>query len=143
MKLIKHLLDRKGRHIISVSPTDSVLDAIRLMAEKNIGAVLVMSGQQLLGIMSERDYARKVIVKGRASNSTPVSEIMTADVVTTSDTETVYGCMELMTERKIRHLPVINDDEVVGMISIGDLVQAIIADQQEEIEHLEHYISGS
>ena len=142
MKLVKHLLDRKGRHIISVKPDDTVLDAIRVMAEKNIGAVVVMQGSELLGIMSERDYARKVIVKGRASDNTPVADIMTANVLTTSDAETVNKCMSLMTEKKIRHLPVVADDAVVAMISIGDLVEAIIADQQEEIEHLEHYISG-
>ena len=142
MKLVKHLLDRKGRHIISVKPDDSVLDAIRVMAEKNIGAVVVMQGEELLGIMSERDYARKVIVKGRASDSTPVADIMSANVLTTSDAETVSQCMSMMTEKKIRHLPVVADGVVVAMISIGDLVQAIIADQQEEIEHLEQYISG-
>ena len=142
MKLVKHLLDRKGRHIISVKPDDSVLDAIRVMAEKNIGAVVVMQGDELLGIMSERDYARKVIVKGRASDNTPVADIMTADVLTTSGAQTVNACMGVMTKNKIRHLPVVEDDTVVGMISIGDLVEAIIADQQEEIEHLEHYISG-
>lgn len=142
MKLVQHLLDRKGRHIISVKPDDSVLDAIRVMAEKNIGAVVVMQGDKLLGIMSERDYARKVIVKGRASDSTPVSDIMTAEVLTTSGAETVNKCMSMMTEKKIRHLPVVEDGAVVAMISIGDLVGAIIADQKEEIEHLEHYISG-
>jgi CBS domain-containing protein len=142
VKLVKHLLDRKGRYIISVKPDDSVLDAIRVMAEKNIGAVVVMQGDELLGIMSERDYARKVIVKGRASDSTPVADIMTADVLTTSGAETVNACMGVMTKNKIRHLPVVEDDTVIGMISIGDLVEAIIADQQEEIEHLEHYISG-
>jgi len=125
-----------------VKPDDSVLDAIRVMAEKNIGAVVVMQGDELLGIMSERDYARKVIVKGRASDNTAVADIMTADVLTTSGAETVNKCMGMMTKKKIRHLPVVEDDTVVGMISIGDLVQAIIADQQEEIEHLEHYISG-
>jgi CBS domain-containing protein len=142
MKLIKHLLDRKGRHIISVKPEDSVLDAIRLMAEKGIGSLVVMEDQELLGIMSERDYARKVIIKGRSSESTAVSEIMTANVLTTSSSETVNDCMSVMTEKKIRHLPVVEDNVVIGMISIGDLVEAIIADQQEEIEHLEHYISG-
>ena len=142
MKLVKHLLDRKGRHIISVKADDSVLDAVRLMAEKNIGAVVVLGDGHLLGILSERDYARKVIVKGRASDSTPVADIMSADVLTVSDAETVNSCMELMTERKIRHLPVVEDGVVTGMISIGDLVKAIIADQQEEIEQLEHYISG-
>ncbi len=142
MKLIKHLLDRKGRHIITVKPEDSVLDAIRLMAEKGIGSLVVMEDQELLGIMSERDYARKVIIKGRSSESTAVSEIMTANVFTTSSSETVNDCMSVMTEKKIRHLPVVEDNVVIGMISIGDLVEAIIADQQEEIEQLEHYISG-
>ena len=142
MKLVKHLLDRKGRHIISVNPEDSVLDAIRLMAEKSIGSLVVMKDQELLGIMSERDYARKVIIKGKSSESTPVSEIMTVNVFTTSSSETVNDCMSLMTEKKIRHLPVVEDNTVIGMISIGDLVEAIIADQQEEIEQLEHYISG-
>ena len=142
MKLVKHLLDRKGRHIIAVKPSDTVLDAIRVMAEKNIGAVVVMIDSELLGIMSERDYARKVIVKGRASDSTLVADIMTADVLTTSGDETVNDCMAMMTKRKIRHLPVVEGNTVIGMISIGDLVEAIIADQQEEIQQLEHYISG-
>ncbi len=142
MKLIKHLLDRKGRDIISVKPETSVLDAIRLMAEKGIGSLVVMEDQELLGIMSERDYARKVIIKGRSSESTAVSEIMTSNVFTTSSSETVNDCMSVMTEKKIRHLPVVEDNVVIGMISIGDLVEAIISDQQEEIEQLEHYISG-
>ena len=142
MKLVKHLLDRKGRHIISINPDDSVLDAIRLMAEKGIGSLVVMQDQELLGIMSERDYARKVIIKGKSSESTAVSEIMTVNVFTTSSSETVNDCMSLMTEKKIRHLPVVEDNAVIGMISIGDLVEAIISDQQEEIEQLEHYISG-
>jgi signal-transduction protein with cAMP-binding, CBS, and nucleotidyltransferase domain len=142
MKLVKHLLDRKGRHIVSINPEDSVLDAIRLMAEKSIGSLVVMKDQELLGIMSERDYARKVIIKGKSSESTAVSEIMTVNVFTTSSSETVNDCMSLMTEKKIRHLPVVEDNTVIGMISIGDLVEAIISDQQEEIEQLEHYISG-
>ena len=142
MKLVKHLLDNKGRHVISVAPDASVLDAIKIMADKAIGALVVMQDDALLGIMSERDYARKVIIKGRSSESTRVAEIMTADVVTTSSSQTVNECMNLMTERKIRHLPVVEDNTVVGMISIGDLVEAIISDQQEEIEQLEHYISG-
>ena len=100
MKLVKHLLDRKGRHIIGVKPQDTVLDAIRLMAEKNIGAVVVLEEGRLLGIMSERDYARKVIVKGRASNSTPVADIMTAEVLTTSGDETVNACMEAIDGKK-------------------------------------------
>jgi len=142
VKLVKHLLDRKGRHIISIKPSDTVLDALRLMGEKNIGSLAVIEDGELLGIMSERDYARKVIVKGRASDSTPVADIMTANVFTTTTSETVNDCMALMTEHKIRHLPVVEDNTVIGMISIGDLVEAIISDQQEEIEQLEHYISG-
>lgn len=142
MKLVKHLLDNKGRHIISVAPEDSVLDAIKVMAEKGIGALIVMKDGELAGIMSERDYARKVIIKGRSSQSTQVAEIMTNDVLTTSSSQTVNDCMNTMTERKIRHLPVVEDSKVIGMISIGDLVEAIISDQQEEIEQLEQYISG-
>jgi len=142
MKLVKHLLDAKGRHIISVTPDTSVLDAIKLMAEKAIGSLVVMDDGELCGILSERDYARKVIIKGRSSESTRVSEIMTATVLTTSSAQTVTDCMALMTEKRIRHLPVLEDNKVIGMISIGDLVQAIIADQQEEIEQLEQYISG-
>jgi signal-transduction protein with cAMP-binding, CBS, and nucleotidyltransferase domain len=143
VKLVKHLLDTKGRHIISISPDASVLDAITLMADKSIGSLLVMDdGEKLLGIVTERDYARKVIVKGRSSRETRVSEIMTTDVMTAALDNRVDQCMELMTNRKIRHLPVVEDNQVIGLISIGDLVQAIIADQQEEIQHLEHYISG-
>lgn len=142
MKLVKHLLDNKGRHIISVAPEDSVLDAIKLMAVKGIGALIVMKDDKLVGILSERDYARKVIIKGRSSKSTQVAEIMTSDVLTTSSSQTVNDCMNTMTERKIRHLPVVEDNEVIGMISIGDLVEAIISDQQEEIHQLEQYISG-
>lgn len=143
MKLVKHLLDTKGRHIISISPDASVFDAIKLMADKSIGSLLVMDdSENLLGIVTERDYARKVIVKGRSSRETQVAQIMTAEVMTTASDDRVDQCMEMMTNRKIRHLPVVEDGQVIGMISIGDLVQAIIADQQEEIEHLEQYISG-
>ena len=142
MKLIKHLLDSKGRDIISVTADTSVLDAITLMAERGIGSLLVMQGDELQGIITERDYARKVIIKGRSSRSTPVGEIMTAKIYTTTPNETVNRCMNIMTQHKIRHLPVIEDSAVVGLISIGDLVQAIISDQQEEIAHLEHYIHG-
>lgn len=142
MKLVKHLLDAKGRHIIAISPDSSVLEAIKIMADKSVGSLVVMEDEKLAGIVTERDYARKVIVKGRSSKSTRVAEIMTADVVTTSSAETVDKCMAVMTELRIRHLPVLEDNRVIGMISIGDLVQAIIADQKEEIEQLEHYISG-
>jgi len=142
MKLVKHLLGTKGRDIISIDPNASVLDAIKLMADKAIGSLLVMRDDTMLGIVTERDYARKVIVKGRSSESTLVSEIMTADVVSVTSARTVNDCMAVMTERKIRHLPVVDNDQVVGVISIGDLVQAIISDQKDEIEQLEHYISG-
>ena len=142
MKLVKHLLDSKGRHVISATPDTTVLDTIKLMAENAVGSLVVMKDEELCGIITERDYARKVIIKGRASESTFVSEIMSTDVCTTSSSQTVNSCMELMTEKRIRHLPVVEDNRVIGMISIGDLVQAIITDQQEEIEQLEQYISG-
>lgn len=142
MKLVQHLLDTKGRNVISVQPDTSVLDAIRLMAEKGIGSLVVMRGGELCGIVTERDYARKVIIKGRASDTTPVRDIMTAEVKTTSPDATVDSCMQIMTDLKCRHLPVVESGNVVAMISIGDLVQAIIADQKEEIEQLEHYIAG-
>ena len=142
MKLVKHLLDSKGHDILSISPDATVLEAIKLMAAKGIGALLVMQDGKLAGIVTERDYARKVILKERASNDTPVRDIMTAELSTASYKHNVEECMNLMTERHIRHLPVIDDGEVVGMISIGDLVKAVIADQKEEIEQLEHYISS-
>ena len=142
MKLVQHLLDAKDGEIISIAPDASVLDAIRLMADRAVGSLLVMEGSELKGIVTERDYARKVIINGRSSETTQVGEIMTAKVFKASPDNTVNQCMKSMTDKKIRHLPVVEDGGVVAMISIGDLVQAIIADQQEEIEHLEQYISG-
>lgn len=142
MKLVQHLLDSKGREIISIVQNASVFDAIKLMAERGVGSLLVMDGDELKGIVTERDYARKVIIKGRSSESTPVADIMTTKLVTASSEQSVKDCMGLMTERRIRHLPVVTDGKVTGMISIGDLVQAIISDQKEEIEQLEQYISG-
>ncbi|MDH3860401.1 MAG: CBS domain-containing protein [Gammaproteobacteria bacterium] len=142
MKLVQHLLDSKGREIISIVQEASVYDAIKLMAERGVGSLLVMDGDELKGIVTERDYARKVIIKGRSSESTQVHEIMTTDLVTTTGAQTVNECMTIMSEKRIRHLPVMSGKEVVGLISIGDLVQAIISDQQEEIEQLENYISG-
>lgn len=142
MKLVKHILDSKGYDVLSIDPAASVLDAIKLMAEKGIGALIVMDGDALAGIVTERDYARKVILKGRSSEKTPVKDIMTAGVHTTSADQTVDSCMNLMTDNRMRHLPVMDGDVVTGMVSIGDLVKAIIADQKEAIEHLEHYITG-
>lgn len=143
MKLVKHILHSKGNEIWHVTSEDSVLDAIKLMAEKKIGALLVMEKDNLDGVVSERDYARKVILKGKSSSGTPVKEIMTAEVVVTNPQETVEKCMALMTENRIRHLPVVEDGKVIGVLSIGDLVKAIIADQQHQIEQLESYISNS
>lgn len=143
MKLVKHLLDAKGRKVLSISADASVFDAIKMMADESVGSLVVLDENDgLVGIVTERDYARKVIVKGRSSRDTRVADIMTADVLTTSGDRTVNSCMEIMTEKKLRHLPVVEDGRVIAMVSIGDLVQAIIADQKEEIEHLEHYISG-
>ena len=142
MKLVQQLLDRKGDEIISITKDASVFDAIKLMADRGVGSLLVMDGDELKGIVTERDYARKVIIKGRSSESTPVADIMTTELVTASPTQSVNDCMNMMSERRIRHLPVVIDGRVVGLISIGDLVQAIISDQQEEIEQLESYISG-
>lgn len=141
MKLVRHILDSKGNEIWSIKPRDSVLDAIKLMAEKKIGALLVMEDDRLGGIVSERDYARKVILRGKSSRDTPVEDIMTARVVITNPQETVENCMALMTQKRVRHLPVVEDGRVVGVLSIGDLVKAIIAEQQFQIEQLENYIS--
>jgi CBS domain-containing protein len=140
MKLVKQLLEAKGYDVLSISPDASVLDAVKLMAEKGVGALTVMEGTTLVGVITERDYARKVILKGRASDTTTIREIMTPEVITTTGDESVKKCMNMMTDGRMRHLPVVDDGRVVGIISIGDLVKAVIADQKEEIEHLEQYI---
>jgi CBS domain-containing protein len=140
MITVRHLLDRKGRAIHSVTPSDPVLAAIRLMAEHHVGALLVMQGETLTGIVSERDYARKVILLGRSADQTPVSQIMSSPVMTVGPADTVDQCMRLVTEHRIRHLPVVENNRVVGVISIGDLVKAVIEDQQHTIEQLESYI---
>ena len=142
MKLVRHLLDVKGHDVISIAPDASVLDAIRRMAERSVGALLVMERDELLGIVTERDYARKVILKGRLSDDTAVRDIMSTDMATTCSEDNVQHCMNLMTDKRIRHPPVIDDGRVTGIISIGDLVKAIIDDQQHEIEQLGQYISG-
>ena len=140
MTTVRHLLDRKGRALYVVGPEDPVLTAIRLMAEHHVGALLVMQQESLLGIISERDYARKVILLGRSSYDTPVRQIMSSPVITVSLDTTVGDCMRLMTEHRIRHLPALDARRVVGVISIGDLVKAVIEDQQETIAQLESYI---
>ena len=140
MTTVRALLEGKGRAIHAVEPQAAVLDAIRLMAEHHVGALIVMRGAALEGIVSERDYARKVILRGRSSADTPVRDIMSAPVLTVSLDTSVQQCMQLMTDRHVRHLPVVDGARVVGMISIGDLVKAVIADQQQQIEQLETYI---
>jgi CBS domain-containing protein len=142
MTLVRQLLDRKGRAIFSVEPDAPVLEAVRAMAAHQVGALLVMQGEALRGIVSERDYARKVILKGRSSADTPVRDIMTAEVLTVTPETSVQTCMQLMTDKRVRHLPVTADGRVIGMISIGDLVKAVIAEQQQHIEQLESYIRG-
>jgi CBS domain-containing protein len=137
---VRQLLDRKGRQVFSIAPEAAVLDAIRLMAERHVGALLVMQGETLRGIVSERDYARKVILMGRSSADTPVRDIMSAPVVTVQPETTVERCMQIMTDQRVRHLPVIEGGHVVGMVSIGDLVKVVIAEQQQQIEQLENYI---
>lgn len=142
MTMLSQLLDAKGSNVYSVSPEASVLDAIKLMAERHIGALLVMEGPRLTGIVSERDYARKVVLKGRSSTSTTVREIMSAPVFTAEPGQTVDDAMRTMTERRIRHLPVVRDGAVVGVVSIGDLVKSVIEDQRNTIEDLKNYIQG-
>ncbi|WP_372015575.1 CBS domain-containing protein [Pseudoxanthomonas sp. 10H] len=142
MRTVRQLLADKPAEVFAVAPEAPVVEAIRLMADKSIGAVLVMRDTALAGILSERDYARKVVLQGRSSADTPASAIMTAQVLTVGPDTPVPACMQLMTERRIRHLPVVEGGQVVGVISIGDLVKAVIADQQLELEQLQRYIAG-
>jgi len=140
MQTVLELLEKKSPDIHTVTPDLAVIDALRLMAEKKIGAVLVMEQAHLVGIFSERDYARKVVLNNRASTSTQIKEIMTAEPITVPPTTRVGQCLELMTERRIRHLPVVEEDKVLGVISIGDLVKAVIEQQRRELDHLQQYI---
>ncbi len=140
MKLVKHILTTKGYDVWSIAPDASVLDALKLMAEKRVGALIVLDAGKVVGIMSERDYARKIILQGKTSKETQVSEIMTTTVIYTTPEQTVETCMALMTEKHIRHLPVMVDDRLIGVISIGDLVKTIISDQKALIQQLENYI---
>ncbi len=142
MLRISDLLAAKGTHVWSIEPEAPVLEALQLMADRYIGALPVMRGTELVGIISERDYARKVVLMGRSSSETPVWQIMSAPVVTTAPEDTVETCMSWMTERRIRHLPVVNEDKIIGIVSIGDLVKAVIEEQQQTIDELERYIAG-
>jgi CBS domain-containing protein len=140
---VRQMLSAKGGTVWSVTPETPVLDALRLMAERNVGAVLVCRGQELVGILSERDYARKVVLKGKSSKETPVGDIMTSRVVYVRPDQTTEDCMALMTDKHIRHLPVLEGGQVAGVISIGDVVKAVIADQRFTIAQLENYITGA
>lgn len=143
MKNVRDILRSKpNNQIFSVQSTTKVLDAIKLMAEKSVGALLVVDNEQIVGIVSERDYARKVVLMARSSHTAEVREIMTEDVICINPTQTMEYCMELMTERRLRHLPVLEEGKLIGMVSIGDLVKNIISDQQFMIRQLEQYIRG-
>ena len=141
MRKVRQLLEAKAPEVYAIGPDAPVIEAVRLMAEKGIGAVVVMHAGQLVGIVSERDYARKVVLQGRSSGDTPVREIMTGKVVTVRLDDTVEHCMQLVTDRRIRHLPVLDRDAVLGVVSIGDLVKAQIEEQQLEIDQLQRYIA--
>jgi CBS domain-containing protein len=142
MKTVHQLLESKGTAIVSVSPEAKVIDALRVMAEREIGAVLVVDKDRLVGIMSERDYARKVILKGKSSQETYVREIMTERVIYVRPQQTVPECMALMTNKRVRHLPVLDGDQLVGVLSLGDLVKETISEQEFIIQQLENYIHG-
>ena len=142
MRTVRQLLETKSSEIHSISPDAPVIDAIRLMAERRIGALLVMEGPRLVGMLSERDYARKIVLQGRSSKDTPVRDIMTGDVVSVSPQHNTDQCMQLVTDSRIRHLPVLENGQVIGLISIGDLVKAVIQAQQQELDHLQRYIAS-
>ena len=142
MLTVKQLLERKGSQIYSIGPEEPVLEAIQLMADKYIGALLVMRGAELVGIVSERDYARKVILLGRSSAETPVWQIMSSPVTTVSPEHTLTECMKIVTDKRARHLPVVQGGRVLGLVSIGDLVKAVMEEQQQQIEQLERYITS-
>ncbi len=140
MRTVDQILKEKGADLFRIGPDEPVLEAIRVMADKHVGALLVMRGDALAGILSERDYARKVVLLGRSSADTPVAQIMSSPVTTVTRSASVNDCLELMTDRRIRHLPVVENDRVLGMLSIGDLVKAVIDDQRHHIEDLERFI---
>ena len=140
MKSLKQLLSDKGGQIHSIGPDAKVIEALQIMAQKDVGALVVMEDVKLAGILSERDYARKVILRGKASQDVPVREIMTAEVVTIDQSHTIEDCMALVTHRRIRHLPVVEDGNLIGVVSIGDLVKEVIAEQEQTIKQLESYI---
>jgi CBS domain-containing protein len=142
MRTVRQLLEAKAPEVFAIGPDAPVIDAIRLMAEKRIGAVLVMQAGKLAGILSERDYARKIVLQGRSSKDTPVRDIMTAQVISVGLGDSADRCMQLVTDKRIRHLPVLDGDNVLGVVSIGDLVKAVIEDQQLELDQLQRYIAS-
>ncbi len=142
MITLRHLLEKKKEGILHVGPGATVFEALKVMGEHNVGALLVMEDEKMVGIVSERDYARKIILKGKKSRETFVREIMTSKVLTVSSNQSIIDCMQLMTDNNFRHLPVMDDGKLAGVISIGDVVRAVIADQQETINMLKSYISG-
>jgi CBS domain-containing protein len=142
MKTVRDLLREKGTQIYSTTPDDTVYDALQLMADKNIGALIVFEGDRMVGLISERDYARTLGLKNKFSRETAVAEIMSRDVVTVSPDRNLEECMEVITARRVRHLPVVEDDQVLGIISIGDIVKGIIEHKEFVIEQLEYYIKG-
>jgi len=142
MAIVSQILKTKRNNANFISPDVMVIEALRIMDEKNVGAILVMEDNKLIGIFSERDYARKVVLKDKASNTTSIREIMTGNVFTVKSSTSVDECMRIMTEKNFRHLPVVEDEKVLGLISIGDLIRFVIEEQKDTIKNLESYISG-
>ncbi|MEC5324905.1 CBS domain-containing protein [Aurantimonas sp. A3-2-R12] len=142
MATVRQLLDKKGSSVLSVGPDDTVFNAIQTMSDNNIGSLAVLEGNRLVGIVTERHYARNVFLKGRSSPKTSVKEIMTTHVVCARPEQSVEECMAIMTEKAVRHMPVLEDDRLIGIVSIGDLVKNIISDKEFVIDQLEHYITG-
>ena len=143
MEFVSQFLEKKGHDVWWVAPETTVFDALQLMANKKVGALLVLEEDSLVGVFSERDYARKVILKGKSSKDTPVRDIMSTKIVCVAPNQSTEECMSLMTEKRIRHLPVMDGEKLIGIISIGDVVKAVIADREDIIEQLEHYITGT
>jgi CBS domain-containing protein len=143
MVAVHHILDQKGHQVWSVHPGDTVYDAIKMMADKDVGALMVLDGSKIVGIVTERDYARNVFLKGRGSPQTLVGEIMGCNVVCVEPDKSIEECMAIMSAKRVRHLPVISEGELLGIVSIGDLVKSIISDREFVIEQLEHYIRGA
>lgn len=142
MQTVKEILQYKGSRVWAVNPADTVLQALGIMAEREIGAVLVLEEGRLVGILSERDYARRVVLVGRSSRDSAIRDVMTRNLITVTPEQKIDDCLALMTNARVRHLPVIDDERVVGLISIGDLVRARIEEQVQVIEHLQQYIAG-